>query len=341
MVPPGEMDQAWDAIEEWVQKHEPFYEKVDQALRDPHCSFAVDHREAWNAVVPSIPISQVIAEMYEWRVRVAEHRGRPARASLGDCMTLLAWGRRVERGWTICYAVSATVDQIACKMLQRVAGMRGFDAGEARSALDMELVRAEDPSAMWDAFDGERASMIHLVRTVSSAAGVDQLHELIGEEGTPSPWFHVGITFVRPLLWANGVDSLRHWKRARRILKDGAPSALDELHALGDEWEGDEPSIRRASAAMFHRTPYHLYRARLRHLAHLRIARAGLNALTIRSITGKWPDGNTGHKNPFTGKPLMLVPKGNGVHIEAAVPWLDKYDDEEFREEERIYWTLE
>jgi len=336
--------EGWEEVTQWIEKQAPFFERVERGLKMPRCNFGVDHREAWDAVVESIPLSRVIADAYEWRVRVAEHRSQPAMDSLDDCRTVLRWARRIDRGFVIGYGVVGTVDSVGCEMVQRVAGMQGFDATKAWSALQPLLVVAEDERVMWAAFEGERAVLIRVVRALTSCRGMRELRRLIFGETEYSAGVQIAMTAVRPLLWRNGTHALQLWERAGEIIQRAGADALPELESLADEWEWDEaadgvPPIWRFNTMLYHRLPATLYKMRLRHLAHLRVTRLGLICLEHRKRTGRWPEEAPAIVDPFTGKPFELTVEADTLRIEAAVSWLDEYEGE-FREEQRIHWRL-
>ena len=336
--------EAWGHVAKWIDAHGPFFERVERAMQLPSCDFRPDRSQGWATIVESIPMSGEIAEAYEWRVRVAEHRDEPAMDSLASCSTVLRWSRRIDRGFAITYMVAKTVDSVACDMLRRVASMRGFDARAARSQLEPLLRAAEDPARLQEAIDGERAVLIYGVRRIATWEGVGDLQELSLEPHKISRGVRASMTALRPLIWRDGVRTLGMWDRAERIIASGGTDTLDRLDALAGEFDWDSgdssvPPLWRFMSINFRVVPVKIYKSRLAHLAKLRVARVGLACLEFREQHGSWPEGESELLDPFTERPFRLLREGDSLHIKAAVPWLDKYVAE-FREERRIYWTL-
>jgi len=336
--------EAWGHVAKWIDAHGPFFERVERAMQLPHSDFRPDRSQGWATEVESIPMSKQITEAYEWRVRVAEHRDEPAVDSLASCSTVLRWSRRIDRGFAITYMVTKTVDSVACDMLRRVASMRGFDARAARSQLEPLLRAAEDPARLQEAIDGERAVLIYGVRRIATWEGVGDLRWLSLDAPEISDGVRASMTALRPLVWRDGVRTLGMWDRAEQIMASGGTEAFDRLGALASEfdWESDGssvPPLWRFMSINFRVVPVKIYKFRLTHLAQLRVARVGLACLEFREQHGKWPEGESELLDPFTERPFRLLREGDSLHIEAAVPWLEKYVAE-FREERRIYWTL-
>jgi len=339
-----ELGEAWTRVGQWIDAHAPFFERVERALERPHCDFAVDHTLGWETRVESIPVSQAIAEAYEWRVRLDAHRNESAMDAVGDCETVLRWSRRIDRGFIIAYGVQSTVDSVGCEMLRHVAGMREFDAVRAREILDPLLVAAEDESAFQSALEGDCAVMIDGVRRLATWRGLKDVEWLTIMDTEIPNSFRVSMTALRPLLWKDGKRAVQLWNRARGIIEAGGTTVLSDLEALAAEsdWDSDEdpiPPMWRFMTLMYRHLPARAYKYRMQHLAHLRVARVGLTCLAHRQRHGNWPADSGGVIDPFTGKPLVLAPEGDSIRIEAAVSWLDEWEGD-FREERRIYWTL-
>jgi len=219
----------------------------------------------------------------------------------------------------------------------------GFDSVAARARFEPLLADAgRGGDRLAAVLESEYAASVVRIRTLASWGGSGEYmeHMVFGPPESESPIrFRVKLLVQRPLLWRSVARECALWQQGWEIFRKDGPTALAELDALVD-------ANREGDAFFFSRKiNYHVYlqkmqKRRLAHRARLGVARVGLAALEYRAAHGDWPVSLEGVPvDPFTREPFELVREGNALRIEAAVPWLDKYEGE-WREDERIYWTL-
>ena len=304
-----ESDEEWKLVEGWIDALAPFFERVEPAAAMPECDFELQRELLWEAKIDSIPVALQVREALRWRTRVAERRGAPAMLSLPDCATLLRLSRGMDRGLLLSYCVSVSLDAEACGLLRRIATMPEFDAVEAQRLLEPLLTAAEDNAPFRAALDGERASMIAVIRRLGSAEGGHLLAVMTGDPDLSSGMAGPALSILRPLIWRNGIEGLQFWERANEIIATGDLDASARLAALQQDYSrepapGPFSNLSRVMTGMFDMVPASAYKYRLRHLATLRVARAGLSALAHHQRHGAWPENSGTLKDPYTGKPL-------------------------------------
>jgi len=345
-------DKEWQAIEKWVDDLAPWFAQVDRAVRLPECDFGVDYRLGDEASMEPWPMSSRMAVILEWAVRVGERRGGASIDAVRHCETLLLWGRKIDPVFLISFLVAMTVDDRACDLLQRVARHPELDITRTRKLLDPLLVAAEDDrERLSKALESEFAQLADTVRGFATWEGARELSWSYEPPLFDEPVLSYGrmakLVMLRPLLWRTWARECAAWDEGREILERDDRRSHADLKQLVASRRSEHQRFG-AGVTSFHGTFPGVQKVRLRHRARLRVARLGLAALEYRHEHGKWPTGPADLAtlfpdgipfDPFTCEAFEFVSDGDNLRIEASVPWLDDHESE-FREVERVYWTL-
>ena len=325
-----ESDEAWEPVEKSIDDLAPWFEQIDAGVRMPECHFGVDYADAWEADMPEFALSILMGNSLSWRVRVGERRKRPAAKAVRDCETLLLWGGKIVPVTFLRYLVAGTVDGVACDLIKRAAAQPGQDAAAMRARIEPLLVAAgADDEKFAEALESEFAMWADQLPVSATWAYPDA-------DGVS---VRARLLLARPHLWRTAFRVADAWERGVQLCLDDTADTPDRLREFV-EAEHERTRFLGTNAIAIHDLLPKFYKQRLKHRAHLAVARLGLAALEYRAAHGEWPSGlPDAPVDPFTREPFELVREGDALRIEAAVPWLDKYEGD-WREDERIYWTL-
>ena len=194
--------------------------------------------------------------------------------------------------------------------------------------LEPHLVAAgADDERFADALESEFAMWVHQIRALATWDESSELLLSIDEKDDQAR-----LLLARPQLWRTAIRVADAWERGTKLCLDDAADTPDRLSELV-ETERERTRLLGTSAIAYHALLPRIYKQRLKHRAHLAVARLGLAALEYRAANGEWPNGPEGGPiDPFTREPFEFVREGDALRIEAAYRPKDQ--------DERIFWVL-
>ena len=334
-------------LQEWLAIGEPYRRRLARIAARPVLRMDLDWDAGVRMAVPAIPAMRH-AKVY------LEHRARygvgGTSESVRDIAVMLGLASKLEHPSVATTLLRWAFESAALTSVTMLEGRPDFDPSAARNALDrrFEAAIAVERQLMRTALQGERTFGISMARRwISGESPTAFLREIAVNTGADAE--EDAKANVSDLFGGSWLFRSIAYRDALRLLElmDAHLDLFDlparEAHArsesLEEEYAGTLPwLISSRYAGILEK----LHRGRLRHLARMRIARAGLALLELRQERGEWPRtlddlvpliGAEAIVDPFTGDPLQYRP---GVRLEAAAP----IPDPDSRDEFEIVWRF-
>jgi len=338
-------DVGREAARRWVVQSDGAFAWLRAAAAKPDWDFGLDWRKGVELEVPSVPIIPEILDTVRLRARYGDGR---AKRIAGEVAILFDLARKVERPTLITCLVRWTMHEVALQTLREAAPLDDFDPVAARALLRPRLREAEDPAGLRDAIRGERVVCMSLVRRW--IAGEDPWNWLEpakagkGLHGRLNGWFWSSF-LMRPWACLDGLHAQEMFREGLEITAMKPWEALARSKAFRGRYNLGVESIH---TRLYHNLFSKAWVERCRHLAKLRLARAGLAILAWRAEHGTWPatlDKAGRWIDPFTGGDLIYKVEKDHAQVSVRVPkpenWTPELEAAEcFEGDYPIFWRL-
>jgi hypothetical protein len=334
--------EEWSDVERTLAANEASLVHIEAALRAPTIEIPVDWNRGLDMTFPGLNAVDTAVDLLSLRAIVRAFRRGYVSGAIRDVRGVLRLSEAPSRLSLRTCPARFRVRGEAVALLRLVAAAPTFHAESAFRELDATLHRV-----------GEDGSILGGLRA-ATAYGVCVVREwLAGNDFNPSFPTAESDRMTRKLArwtersaaYEGGVHFLGLMQRAMEIESSVAMwKAQARFEALQEEYE--KLVYPHLLSEIFRSVPANFGRERLRGLAAVRVARAGLSILAYRERTGRWPRSvaqalGTPVTDPFTGKPLKYVQTDEGAIVEAAVP-MPQYirEDPWLRGDVEIVWRF-
>lgn len=316
-----ERSKTRDGMRDWLRSGDPYVALLLECAAKP--AFQCDMN--WSAGPDEMDASlmsrsRTAMQFLHDRVRYAE-RGSAERRE--EIALILRLARQFDSVPLLALLVRWSSESTAASAIQDYLRVPGADA-EACWARVGELLRTEDESErIRRAFLAERAFAIWLVRALIDGRDTQESGPFLESYKSMFGWH------LRARIHEDGIEMLDLYEQIIEAVVLPPRAARAAGNALKARAWAD-------IAAGFVALPGNVSSARVRHLAEMRVARAGLAIHAIRARTGAWSEsldavrdmvGAEGLENPCDGERLryepgvVLVADGARPQDENRVTW--------------------
>ncbi|MEM8883162.1 MAG: hypothetical protein AAGD14_03750 [Planctomycetota bacterium] len=305
-APPGE----WAKAAAWIDKLDPTIESLQLLSRRRFMDGSARQGIPYVWEHPEALACLGIADLSEWRIRVAEHRNEPSTVALSTIESLLRFAGQLPRVPMFLHLVSCSMAGGGASHLPRMSRMSGFDPAVARQRLDPLLRSLLDPEPFLEALEFEAASLTSILQGLIDG-------DLPGD-------------LVESLVPGRGIDLRemgRVYRSARASVED-IVHAGERIRAVGPGRYYAEsvdrldttmmnglglPAVRYVASRM--RTTTELRQARLFLALHVHKQQHSEFPASLDELAPLFPDGIP--LDPFTDQPFVYE---RGVKITGGEP---------------------